>query len=403
MSLDKTYRASRYATHDELNRDDWWSNLNGEFKTQNLLWELKAGFMNDHPSSSEPGINAGALNFNRITRNRWNIGPTLTWELSDLTSVQASYEFSETGFQDDDENQPRTDFIVHSASLGLFRLINPTTQVFGQFSYVGFFTTPSKSFVDNRSFHDFNNNLMFDAGETLEEPLGDGNGDGIILPGEFIDIDGDNIRDSSGSTLSRNIRQSAKTEQLILQVGFTHALSETLNVSMSGGNVWLLSKQRTSNLFFTDGGLVIDNAQSTRNKQTAYILNFKLNKDFEYSKLTAELDRSVSPTFDGGQVERNQATIVYQHKLRKTLRAFLRFDAFETRTIEGVPGGVSQTDRNRYVGEIKMIWDFAEHWRLTGTYNYQYEDQKQDTFGPRDMNTVYLGINYKWSPLSVFP
>lgn len=354
VDFNNRYRGSRYVVHDELNRDDWKTGLVGEFKTQNLLWGLGGGYEKDNPSSAEADTDQ---EFTRITRNRWNIGPSVSWSLSDLTTLNATYNYSRTSFQNDEPT--RDDFEVHSAALSAFRLLGKTTQIFTRLSYVGFFLTPRS--------------------DTSTRP-------GLF--GDLVTVD----------------ETDSETEQIILEAGIIHAFSETFRLQISGGNNWLFSKQRekTQNIVTSIFGpplLLGESVNNTSSNQNEFIFDASLTKIFEFSTLDAAVSRSVFPTFSGGQTERQQVTLTYTHRLTDTLKALVRANAFKNRTLENITN--SESDRTRYTGEIKVNWNFVKNWELVGQYRYRAEDREGRA--SEDINTVQLSIRYRWSPLILFP
>ncbi len=180
------------------------------------------------------------------------------------------------------------------------------------------------------------------------------------------------------------------SDQYSLQAATTHEVSDSLNFYFAAGAVWLVSKPG-SNLI----------RSATRNTNTNFIFDLKVEKEFEYTSLTAEYERYLQTTVSGGYVIRNQISAYLKQKISDQLTGTIKLRAFQSDRIKNT---LSQNGRQNFSTRIELTWEFLEKWFLNGGYQYAWQDfDNTSTAGPGEQNTVFLSVRYELSPYFIAP
>ena len=335
LNLNGEYRGSRYISHSNLDQNEAFGNLLGRYATEYTQWDLAGGASLDQPSSSQ--LQAGNQVFNRIDRFIWYIAPALTWQMSEHTSLRANYRYNNTSYDQNDliNNNNRTGFFTHNGSLFLNHQTTEYTQLFSQASLV----------------------------QTVNSTLG------------------------------------FKTQQYSLVLGFQHAFSESFDFTLSGGGLVLNSEIQSQGFGLNPvtGQLgVVPN--TLKSEVTGYLLSLSVNKRFEQTSLGLSFDRNLSPTINGGQLEKNGFEFYINHRIKEYLTGSIQLSGSENTTIQST---VSQPGQTNFSSRISLNWQFDEDWSLIGGYTYRWREIQNSRFGPADANTVYFSIRYVSKPSSV--
>lgn len=282
---------------------------------------------------SSSQLEAGSQVFDRVTRTNWRIGPAWSYRFSEKETLQLNYQYSQTAYSDD-EQSPRSDFFSHFALVGLNHALSETSSISTQASYSRF----------------VNDGLSFES------------------------------------------------DQFVLQTGIDHAFSDSFDVSLAGGGILLLSKFVTQRciVFFQSTCLAIV-GEEDRSSQTGYVLNFSANKRFEYSDLSGTFSHNLSPTVDGGQVQRRELEIKLRQRLTEVLTATFAARASETETLEST---LSESGRLNYSGDANLEWQLSRGWYLIGRYRYDRQKRENDREAS-ERNTLSLSIRYQWQPFAL--
>ena len=180
------------------------------------------------------------------------------------------------------------------------------------------------------------------------------------------------------------------SDQYSLQATATHEVSDSLKIYFAAGAVWLVSKPG-SNLI----------RSATRNTHTNFIFDVKIEKEFEYTSLTAEYERYLQTTVSGGYVVRNQISARLKQKISDQLTGAIRLRAFQSDRIKNT---LSQNGRQNFSARIELTWEFLENWFLNGGYHYAWQDfDNASTAGPGEQNTVFLSVQYEMLPYFIVP
>lgn len=178
-----------------------------------------------------------------------------------------------------------------------------------------------------------------------------------------------------------------------IQIGFTHQLSETLEVSLAlGGRRTELNQSVTvcSLVFF--GICLATTGEERHSSDTGYLVNAGLTKRFELTRLQFELADNVVPSGSGSQVESYTATLRIERPIG-SLRFGVRLHALglRSRTIGGdAPGN----DRDLYRVEPGWFWRPTTSWTLDMTYRYtrqKFDNSEVSATG----NAIFLNVSYR--------
>lgn len=139
------YRGSRYISNTNLNQDEGFINLFGDYTSELNLWEIDAGIALEQPSSSQ--LEAGNQIFNIISRNRWHIAPSWTRELNAYNDVKLGYKYEDTSYEDIPTITTRfSDYFKHIASTTL-------THHFSEYTDLSTIGTYTKTTNDSLRFN----------------------------------------------------------------------------------------------------------------------------------------------------------------------------------------------------------------------------------------------------------
>ena len=279
INFDGTYRGSRYIDHDEIDQDEGFVNLFGDYSSEYSTWELAANVSRDQPASSQ--LQAGNQVFNRIDRFIWSLAPAWNWNLSERSRLRIGYVYSSTAYsQAPTVRTTRSDYFTHTGSMLLSHQLYESTQVFSQWNLI----------------------------ETVNDTLG-------FKSDQYI--------------LSMGVQHS-------LSDTFQFTVS-------GGGLLLVSELQTSRLVFdpTTFTFRIVPN--TIENTQSGYILNLSVSKSFENSTLSGSFDRNLSPAINGGQVELYRLRVNGRHRLTDRFSAILDINAFKSSAIQGTVTQNGQT------------------------------------------------------------
>lgn len=185
-----------------------------------------------------------------------------------------------------------------------------------------------------------------------------------------------------------------------IQAGFTHQLSETLDLSLALGGRRTEIDQSVTVCSLSFFGICLATADEERHSSdTGYLVNASLTKRFELVRLQFELADNVAPSGSGSQVESYTATLRIERPVGSPqFGVRLLALGLRSRTIGGDAAG---NDRDLYRVEPGWFWRPTAFWTLDMTYRYT-----RQKFDNHDMsaagNAVFLNIGYRPQRI-VFP
>lgn len=178
-----------------------------------------------------------------------------------------------------------------------------------------------------------------------------------------------------------------------IQAGFTHQLSETLDLSLAlGGRRTELDQSVTVCSLFFFGICLATTDEERHSSDTGYLANASLTKRFELTRLQFELADTVAPSGSGSQVESYSATLRLDRPIGSP-RHGVRLLAQGLR-IRNIGDNASGNDRDYYRLEPGGYWRFTDTWTLDLSYRHarqQFDNSEVTATG----NAVFLNLGYK--------
>lgn len=353
---------------DDLSRDDGIFDATLRYSTEYILWELEGGYTRDQPQSSE--FDGTTDFFNRITRNKWFAGPALTWIWSPQTRLRTNYSYSETFYEDRPfDNSHQSDFTGHNAAATLTHDYTEYTQLFTQ--------------------------VFFSSNETTQEPI-------IVNQPLGILSDGTIVQETSTST------STFENDQFGIVMGGSHALSDTFTASLSGGGLVLFSESETRRIQQNSlpGTLPIETVSNRDDTAIGYLVNFSLDKSFEYTTVNARADHKLVPSSNGSQLQLDSVSLSVTQRLLEHLSGTLSASYSRTDTLK-FSVGIGQSGRTNYNIGYRFIWQLTEEWALDWGYRFvRQERETNDENGngrSGNRNAGFVNLRYQWPTKLLFP
>ena len=179
----------------------------------------------------------------------------------------------------------------------------------------------------------------------------------VLLTGSRFDSD-------SGNT----------TDNVELQVGLSHDFDETTNVG------------------FTLGGRRTEFDTATEDDSSnGFVARLRARKLGGLTRFSFRLERRLSPSGIGDEVETDEFNFNMTRRLSPLLRFSLRSRGFEN---ESIRTRTSSANKRRFYVQPKLSWQITQNWYFETSY--QYTRQKRfDSPDSADSNSVFVSINYR--------
>lgn len=173
-----------------------------------------------------------------------------------------------------------------------------------------------------------------------------------------------------------------------LQAGFDTKFSENLNFSLMAGVVRIQSKYQNTN------PLII---RDTNNSDNGYSLNTELSYDQERSKFTIDAIRRLFPSGNGNLTESTKANLKYSYKITEYISAGITLTGGSIQSVDNRFGN----NRDFALAKIKLGYQFARDWNISGKITYRWQDQKNNSDAAHSssigMSIVYKPQKVVWS------
>jgi hypothetical protein len=165
-----------------------------------------------------------------------------------------------------------------------------------------------------------------------------------------------------------------------LQTGFRHEFDETTNAGFTMG-------ARHTRVDNPDGGTDTDNG---------FVARLQGEKRTGLTRYNARLERTLSPSGSGDQVQTTEANLIITRRLTEFLLFSVRSRAFENKSVGPRESGSS---KRRWDIRPRLTWVLAPNWSLEGSYQY-IRQKRFDSPDSVDSNAVFITLNYSLvSPL----
>ncbi|MCP9468670.1 MAG: hypothetical protein NNA31_01585 [Nitrospira sp.] len=253
-------------------------------------------------------------------RNLWSAGPSWTYNFTDRLSAQTAYQFNKAQYEEGSERLFLFDYEVHTASETLSYNARDTDTI----RLTGLFTR-------------------------------------FLLPDR-----GNSVADTYGA-----------------QLGGTHAFSERITLSASGGPRFITSR------IDTRVGRLEDNT-------TVWVFNGVLAQKFERADLSVEIGRDVFPSGFGLLIQKDHLLVRASYQATDHLTFSVRGQASvinPVATDDIFTGGVRFREARFFYIDPHVRWHFDEYWALDAGYTYsRREIEGADRSG--ESHAVRLMVTY---------
>jgi hypothetical protein len=227
-------------------------------------------------------------------RNQWTANPSWTRSITEKLSVQSSFQLNDTTYENG-LSLGLVDYQLFGGSGGLLYQLSEQDQIQLAGSYSNFHTTNASS--------------PFRAS----------------IPG--------------------------------VNLSLTHAFTETLTGTASGGPSFVSSTSQTA-------------SDSITAQNTVWLFGGKLTKKFERASVQVSVSRNIVPSGFGRLIQTDRAGLTVSHDLTETLTASLDGSGY---IVSDTTQRASTFPENRYFSATPTIaWKFSEWWKLELSYAYRH-------------------------------
>jgi len=231
-------------------------------------------------------------------RNQWTANPSWTRRITEKLSVQSSAQLNDTTYENG-LSLGLVDYQLLGGSGGLLYQLTEQDQIQLSGSYVNFHTT--------------NAPLSFRAS----------------FPG--------------------------------VNLSLTHAFTETLTGTASGGPSFVSSTSQTAG----------DNIKAER---TVWLFGGNLTKKFERTSIQVNVSRNIQPSGFGLLIQTDRAGLTVSHDLTETLTASFDASGYIVSGITQRATGGTFPENRYYSATPTIAWKFLEWWKLELSYTYRHRE-----------------------------
>ncbi len=368
-------RGHRYWGGSGLNGNDQVYNFASLYRTQRSTWQLGGGYAKESVTASStfsPDVGLVSTQTQRTTRST---NPSWTWQMTERTQLELSYQSSLVSYQKSVFNTGLVDYDSRDGAATLLYQWSPQDQLTAQF---------------DRSY--------FKVPQTGLSQLGQ--------PAFAIDVGG-------SLTLQPNPQEQSNTSTTdSFVLGWSHSFSQTLSANLAVGTrntdsrtVVQTCTASTPPTFILVNGQIfgiatcIQTANATYSQTSSgYLYNAGLSKQFELTQVTLSIGRQVSPSGIGTQVLTDSATLGVNRKLSARLNASLAVAGYRVRAIGS--NAPPLTDRNYVQASANLTWQWTRQFTIQGGYRYIGLKFPGSTDKAYD-NAVYVNLAYAWNGFSI--
>lgn len=362
-------RGHRYWGQSGLNGNDQIYNLSSLYRTQRNTFQLSGGYASESVTASSifsPDIGLVSTQTQRITRS---VNPSWTWQMTERTRLELNYKSSLVSYQ----NVPNSGLINYTSRDGAATLLyelSSKDQLTVQIER-SYFAVPQES--------------QSQLGQSSYTTLS-----GILDPNPLI------------------LSNTSITDNLVL--GWSHSFSQTLSASLAAGarrtNSDSIVQTCTASAPITFNfitGLVVGTCTQTAttaysDKSNGYVYDAEINKQLQLSDINLTLERQISPSGFGTQVQMNSETLAVTRNLSARLSTGLSISGNQVR---GIGGTAPTLNRENYtMASTDLNWRWTRQLTVQTGYRYITLRFLNNNIRAHD-NTVYLRLDYAWRRFSM--
>lgn len=194
-----------------------------------------------------------------------------------------------------------------------------------------------------------------------------------------------------------------------VMAGFQYALTETLDLNVSGGGQYSDSETNFQTFRLTGfqvvsldpflvAPVVVPETVTFKDQQFGPLVTASARKRFETSDWELTYAHRISPAINGALFESDRVSLSGRQRLTERLNANLKLSYLEY-TRPNLDGGALQQTYYRFDGELSYA--LTEKWRLSASYQYGLRDlgASGGTFaGSQDDHAVFVTLRYTFDP-----
>ena len=184
------------------------------------------------------------------------------------------------------------------------------------------------------------------------------------------------------------------------QLGLNHQFTETFKVGLGYGDS---STEGTSTVkqcvvTGTDGRCFVATSPVTNNSDTTSpVYTFTAEKNFELTKLDLNINRTISASGLGSEVQIDNVGINIIRDITSLINLGLNLSVNKS---EATNDTFNSNDRDQYRGTLKLAWHFSQNWNLDWQYRYM-QIQNKSTGAESNSNYYAMMVRYNWDKFSV--
>lgn len=334
----------RYPGQSILDSDDRLFLLASIYRTERSSWRLNGSLRRDSLLTTEQvSPDTGLLQTQKQRESR-SLNPALSWSFTERTQIQLAYQTDDVTYKDG-ASAGLLDYQLHSTTATLSNQLSPTDQVFLSAGY-SVYSVPATSFEATGN--------SYQAG--------------------FTSAFSDTLR----GTLAVGVR---KTDS-VAQRKVTEYIPECFLINGDEVCGYIPIGERT---------------EIRRSVRRSSVLNGTLEKQFEMTRLSMTLSRTLDPSGTGDLIETDSLSLWLERPMTLKLTGILSAKAYDNRSKTSNVIGI---DRKGYEIEPKLNWQWTREWSAVTSYRHVHLKRSSETRAVSG-NTAYLSVAYQWPKISI--
>ncbi len=342
------WRYNMYAGDPNLeNRTDSRYELKSAYKTERSQFSLDGSYVNDTTLAQEDySEDIGAI-LAQLDRKTSKIAPGWSWMLDERSNLRFEFSYQDVIYEKSVIN-PYSDYRYDSAGLTYTFQLTARNQMYALLS---------------KSRYNSKNKALIPAIEMV--------------------------------SISRYLGSNSDT--LTYQVGLNHEFSSTFKMGLGYGNrdseTWTQYQYCTQpTIYGCFGSTEIQTSSTT----SSPVYTISADKDFEQTRLGVNLNRTVSGSGLGSEMDVDSLDLNIDHRVTEKLNIKFKFRANQR---VAVNPDFSAYDRKYFQGELNLGWRLDENWNLYTAYRYTRQ-RYESTNTVSTSNNISLNIQYAWDRIS---
>lgn len=335
-----------YSYINGLDRDDEFYTFSSQYKTERATWHLDGNLSHESVLADKTPDSDTGLSSLKRERKTSGVAPSWTWMMTERTQLQLGYQLSSVSYVDG-LSVGFYDYTSRAVSASISNQLSLQDQVFATLSYSNF-DVPISSFeskttsIQGGMTHAFSDSLR----TTLLAGIRETASDGIV-------------------------RQCIKTEEYF--------------IFFDGKLYGPYTRCRQ----FTD--------VTVSQRDFGSLFSAKLEKQFEITRLSISLSRSLVPSGSGTPVQTETLDLLLNRPFTPMLTGILSVNAYDVRSNTA---NIADTNRTLYQAEPKLRWQWTEEWLIDMSLRYSHLKRSNDPTTATG-SAVFLTLRYQGPRMSI--